>query len=1027
MIRLARFALDNDRFLIMTVLAIIVAGVVTYQTQPRQEDPEITIRTAQVSASFPGMSPERVEQLITRPLEEEIKRIPEVKEIRSFSMTGQSLVMPELHDTVFDLNPVWADLRNKMDDIAGRLPEGTVGPFVNDDFGRVAVVTLALSGSDFEFRELRWAARYLRDRLGAAPLIARIDLYGIQNERVWLEMDPALLSQFGLTPDRLIQALRTQNIVLPGGSIDAEGLRIVVEPSGNFESVEEIREVAIEAPTGLVYLRDLVTIVRGYVDPPEKPVLYNGAPAVILGLSMTPGSNISELGRDLKVRLGELRAELPLGMALETVTWQPELVEAAVWSATENLGQTIVIVLVVVMLFLGVRTGLIVGTVVPLTVMASLVGMSLWGIELHRVSIAAIIVALGLLVDNGIVVVEDIKTRIARGVDRRKAALEAAGTLGIPLLTSSLTTILAFMPLMLAENSSGEYLRALSQVIILTLLSSWLIALTVTPAMCVWFLPAGLEAEVGLDDIERSEPTAFRYYRILLQNLLRFRIMFLVVMVGLLLGSLSLFDLVNQRHMAPSERNQFTIYLNLPAGSAPAATLDVARRLATHLSDKEANPEIVSNVVYVASGGPRFFLALQPPDAQPHISFGIVTTETAEQIDEVQERLIAWMTTHLPEAAVRTEELFLGPAPLGTVELRITGPEIEALQGIAEEVQATFREVPGTRGLRSDWENPVLKIQVRVDQARARRAGVSSQEIARALSAQLDGLQITDYREGDKVIPVTLRAEEAFRSDLDRLRTLEIFSASRGVGVPLLQVADFDGIVEPSQIRRVDQVRAVTVSAKHPDMSALTFYELLRPSLEKLELPSGYRIETEGEIKASTEANGALFQYAPHCLFGIIALLVLQFRSFRRPAIIGLTIPLILIGAVVGLLLFRAWFDFVAMLGLFSLAGIIINNGIVMIDRIDQIRAEGAPVDTAIVEAAIARLRPIVMTTLTTIFGLVPLALFGGEFWFGMAIVIMAGLAIGTLLTLAVVPVLYSLLFRLNGADAKLPLVTRSS
>ncbi len=1014
MLRLARFSLENNRLLVLAILAIIVSGVMTYLNQPRQEDPEVTIRTAQVSAVFAGMSPERVEQLITRPLEEELKRIPEVKEIRSVSMTGQALLMPELHDTVFDLDPVWADLRNKMNDIAASLPEGTAGPFVNDDFGSVSVVTLALSGENFDMRELRWAARELRNRLNAAPLIARIDLYGIQNERVWLEMDPALLSQFGLTPSQVVSALQSQNIILPGGSVRAEGLNIGIEPSGNFEDVEQIRDVAIEAPTGLVYVRDLVTVTRGYVDPPERPVLYNGKPAVVLGISMIPGSNIAALGEDLSQRLAQLRLELPLGMELETVTWQPELVEAAVWDATENLGQTIIIVLVVVMLFLGVRTGLIVGVMVPLTVMASLAGMSLWGIELHRVSIAAIIVALGLLVDNGIVVVEDVKTRMARGTNRRTAALEAADTLGVPLLTSSLTTILAFLPLMLAENSSGEYLRALSQVIILTLLSSWLIAMTVTPAMCVWFLPDAKPVHSGgaLTEEPEPEPAAYRLYRVLLEGVLRFRWVFVLAMVGLLYGSLTLFDFVNQRHMAPSERNQFTVYLNLPAGSDPRATLEVAGRLADHLSDKEANPEILSNAVYVASGGPRFFLALQPPDAQPHIGFGIVTTERADQIDAVQARLVDWMSTALPEAQVRTEELFLGPAPLGTVELRVIGPEIGGLQRISEEIQDAFRTVPGTRGLRSDWENPVVKIRVRIDQERARRAGVTSQDIARALSAQLDGLQITDYREGDKVIPVTLRAKEAFRSDLDRLRTLEVFSSSRGLGVPLLQVADFDGVVEPSQIRRVDQERAITVAAKHPDLSAVALYEQVRSAISDIEVPHGYRIETEGEIKASTEANGALFQYAPHCLFGIIVLLVFQFRSFRRTAIIGVTIPLILIGAVLGLLLFKAWFDFVAMLGLFSLAGIIINNGIVMIDRIDQVRETGAPVDEAIVDAAVARLRPIVMTTLTTILGLVPLALFGGEFWFGMAIVIMAGLAVGTLLTLAVVPALYSLFFQ---------------
>ncbi|MEE4384709.1 MAG: efflux RND transporter permease subunit [Pseudomonadales bacterium] len=1006
---IARFALDNGRFLALLVVAVIAAGTSTYLSQPRQEDPEITIRVAQVMATFPGMSPERVEQLITRPLEEEIKRIPEVKEIKSVSMTGVALIMPELHDRYFDLDPIWADLRNKMDDIAPSLPDGTQGPFVNDDFGRVAVITLAVHGDDYSARELRWAARELRDELAKAPLVARIDLYGVQEERVWLEMDAMALTRTGLTPDAVVSALRAQNVVLPGGAVKAGRQSIVIEPTGNFESVEDIRDLAIEAPGGLVYLRDLVTVRRGYVDPPERPVLFDGAPAVVLAISMVSGSNISELGRDIEARLGTLRQQLPLGLELDVVTWQPELVEAAVWDATENLGQTIGIVLLVVVLFLGLRTGLIVGAMVPLTVFASLVGMNLMGIELHRVSIAAVIVALGLLVDNGIVVVEDVKTRMAKGAARRDAALEAVRTLGVPLLTSSLTTILAFMPLMLAENTSGEYLRALSIVITLTLLASWLISLTVTPAMCVWFLPDAPASEGTY-----REPPGSGIYRKLLGLLLRARLVFVVAMILLLVGSLSLFGMVKQRHMAPSERNQFVIYLNLPAGSATTETVDVAGKLSAYLTDHDRNPEILSSVVYVASGGPRFFLALQPPDAQDHIAFGIVTTQDDGQVEEMMERVDGWMRAELPEATGRTEELFLGPAPLGTVELRIHGPELDELQRLAEELQSVFRSVPGTMGVRSDWENPVLKVRSIVDQERARRAGVTSEEIARALSMQVDGLRVTDYREGDKVVPVVLRAEAQDRESLDRLRTLEVFSSSRGVGVPLLQVADFEGVVEPSQIRRVDQERAVTVAGKHFAFSAKDLYARMEPVLDRLALPEGYRIETEGEIKASQEANGALFLYAPHCLAGIVALLVLQFGSFRKPAIVGLTIPLILIGAVLGLLLFRAWFDFVAMLGLFSLAGIIINNGIVLIDRIDQERERGLAVDTAITEAAVARMRPIVMTTLTTILGLVPLALLGGEFWFGMAIVIMSGLAVGTVLTLGVVPVLYSLLFRRN-------------
>lgn len=1004
---LARFAIENSRFLILCIVAVIFAGISIYFSQPRQEDPEITIRSAKVTAKFPGMSPERIEQLIIQPIEEELKTMPEVKEIKSVATTGSAVITPQLYDRYFDLEPIWSDLRNKMEDLKSQLPEGTQGPFVNDDFGKTAVITLALSGDNFDMREMRWMARHLRDQITAVPLVASVDLYGIQDERIWLEFDPVLLSQFGLTPASVFQTINQQNIVLPGGSVNANSMSVVVEPSGAFKSVEEIRSVTITTPNGgLVYLRDLMNIRRGYIDPPNKPVLYNGKQAVIFGISMVSGSNIADLGKNLTEKIAELQGQLPLGLSLERVTWQPDLVEKNVNDATMNLGQTMAIVLAVVMFFLGLRMGLIVGIMVPLAIMLSLIGMSIWGIELHRVSIAAIIVALGLLIDNGIVVVEDIATRMAKGLERVEASIEAVKALAVPLLTSSLTTILAFMPLMLAENASGEYLRSLSLVIMLTLLSSWLLAVTVMPAMCVWFL----KKPTRTSD-QQDTGVVMEVYKGILSLLLRIRLPFIAAMVAMLILAINLMGFVKQRHMAPSDRNQFTVYINLPAGSNTKETQKVVQRLASYLSDQKRNPEITSNVLYIASGGPRFFLALSPPDPQINLSFGIVTTKQPNDIFPVMKRVKKFIAESLPEANGRVEELFLGPAPLGTVELRAQGPDIKTLMKLSNQLQNVMYAITGVDGIRSDWENPVLKAKVIIDQERARRVGVTSKDIADALSAQIDGSKVTDYREGDKVIPVMLRAGEIDRNDLDRLRTLEVFSQTSTSGIPLLQVADFQGVVEPSKIVRYDQQRAVTIAGKHQFLSAKDLYAKLQPEIAKIQLPPGYKIVPQGELKVSKEANSALFKYAPHCLFGIVILLVLQFNSFRRLLIVGLTIPLIIVGTALGLLTFNAWFDFVAMLGIFSLAGIIINNGIVMIDRVDQEREAGRNVDEAVINAALARARPIIMTTLTTIMGLIPLALFGGQFWYGMAIVIMGGLAIGTVLTLGVVPVLYSLLF----------------
>jgi len=1013
--KLARFVIERARFSLLLVFSVLVAGLVVYQTQPRQEDPEIKVRGAQVVAQFQGMSPERVEQLLIRPIEEAIKEIPEIKEIKSLAMTGTAIISPEVDSQYDDLDPIWATLRNKMEDLQASLPDGTQGPFVNDDFGRVAVVTLALTGNDFSMAELADVAEDVGASMSTLPLVARTDLYGVQEETIWLELDPDFMAQLDLTTTAIVQAIRGQNVVMSGGTINADGQNLVIEPSGDFESLDQIRNLPISTKEGgLVYLQDLATITRSYNDPPRSPAYFNNQPAIVLGISMVTSSNVVELGHQVTERLATLRPQLPVGMKLDVAIFQPDLVEDSVSSATSNLLQTVVVVLVVVMLFLGLRTGLIVGAMVPLTMMVTLVGMSIWGIELHRISIAAIIVALGLLVDNGVVVAEEIRQRLDNGVDRLEAALATPRSLAIPLLTSSLTTVVAFMPLVLIQDTTGEFLRSLGQVLAIALLASWLLSISITPAMCYWFL----DDKIADKKVEASsEGAAYSLYRGTLVWALSHRVVIGVIVVVMLIATGLVFQTVKQRSLGPSERNQFVVYVDLPAEAAISETIETTRRLSAFLSDKARNPEVTDVLSYVGSGGPRFFLALSPNDPQPNKAFMVVNTETDKQIQTVMQRTDRYFDTGLPQASGRSEVLFLGPAALGTVELRIVGPSIDDLRRIGLDVRNVFYSVPGIQAVRSDWENSVLKIRVEIDQERARRNGITSEQVAMTLSGFFDGTVATHYREGENVIPVSIRASAENRNSLDRLRTIELQSAN-GTPVPLIQIARFEGEIEPSRVRRVNQERALSVFAKHPNMTAVELYEVIEQQVEQLQLPPGYRIELEGEIKGAAESNSKLMGFAPHALFIIVLLLVLQFDSFRRPAIIILTIPLVVVGAIFGLAAFRAYFDFTAMLGLFSLAGIIINNGIVMIDRIDQNREAGHEVQESIVEAALTRARPIVMTTITTVVGLLPLALFGGEFWYGMAIVIMCGLAVGTLLTLIYVPVLYSAFFRSSATAA---------
>jgi multidrug efflux pump subunit AcrB len=537
--------------------------------------------------------------------------------------------------------------------------------------------------------------------------------------------------------------------------------------------------------------------------------------------------------------------------------------------------------------------------------------------------------------------------------------------------------------------------------------------------MCFWLLPDGVAGAAAED---ASRETIFqRLYRPFLSLSIAQPAIVATAIFAVVAASVIGLGRVTPRLMPNSDRAQFVVYVDLPAGADVRETSRVAQRLADWLTDAEANPEIESNIVYVGAGGPRFFLALSPPDPASHVIFGVVNLASPSDVEPLMRRASEFAARELPEGRFRAEKLFLGSTPPGTVEIRIFGPEIEGLERHAVEVAEAFRGVPGTRYIRSDWENPVVKLTVNVDQGRARLAGVTSEEVARSLAGLFDGYEVTDYREGNAILPVTIRSQEAFRDDLDDLRAFTVYSASRRERVPLVQIADIRGVIEPSQIRRVDQRRAVTVKALNPDLQAAELYAAIGPTLEALDLGDRYELGLDGELRASQEANSALYAYFPHCLMGIVFLLILQFNSFRRPAIVFLTIPLVLVGATLGLLALNGFLDFVATLGFFSLAGVIVNNGIVLIDRIDQERGAGASTPDAVRTASLARVRPIVMTALTTILGLVPLMLFGGEFWYSMSIVMVFGLAVGTLLSLLLVPSLYLLFFRRQDARTEGP------
>lgn len=1011
--QLTAFALNNKAVILFFTLLVLIAGPLSFSTHPSREDPEISIRTAVVTARFSGMSPSRVENLITRKIEEKIREIPEVEHIESTVQNGFTIVRANVYDRYSNMAPIWIDLRNKMDDVRPDLPEGTEGPFVNDDYGNVAMATIAITGEGFSLSEMREAARKTRNQLYSVPGVRKISLFGVEPERIFVEVDNIRLAQYDISPNDIINAISKQNIILPGGIINTEGKSFYIEPTGNFENIKDIANLQIQIPNRagqVAYLKDIAKISRGYADPPKSPVFYNGKPAIVIAVSMVDQFDSFEFATKLKQRTAAIEQTLPIGYKFDYITFQPNDIRVAISGVMNNLYQTIVIVLIVVMVFLGWRTGLLVGAMVPLVMLLAILVMRVIGIELERMSLATLIIALGLLVDNGIVIAEEIGRRLTLGEERISAIINAGRAMSVPLLTSSLTTVFAFMPLMLAESAAGEYTRSISLVIAITLVGSWFVAMTIMPVFCFWFFKVGpvVKAE------EYYDKSFYRVYRAGLAIILKNRLVFLACIVLLLIASLKLFSFVPKVFFPSSERTQLQIQIDAPVGSNSYQTIEAIQPLTKWLTNKEINPFVINHVSYIADGGPRFYLGLDPIDSDPFRGFLIVNVQRPQHVLELLERVRAFAAKSMPTVRVTPKPMSLGPGEAGLVEYRISGQSSERLKELADKLKTAMRTFAGSRNIKDDWENPTIKVMVKVDQTRARRAGITSEQVANALSANFAGLNVTGYREGDQTIPVILRDLGAARKNIDRLRTLNVGLAD-GKPVPLLQIATFAGVPEYSLIQRRDLERVITISAVNKTMSAEAFDKALSPVLADLtkEFGPGYRLEKGGEIEDSSKAQGSLFANFPLALALILLVLIAQFDSFKRPLLIFLTVPLIITGVALALFIMPgANFGFMAILGLLALFGIFLNNSIVLIDQIDREREAGQSVKEAIFSASLSRVRPILITTATTVLGLVPIILSQDVLFYDLALVISGGMIVGTLFTLGVVPVLYSLFFK---------------
>ncbi|MDY7093482.1 MAG: efflux RND transporter permease subunit [Acidobacteriota bacterium] len=1024
---LTRWAIDNNRVTLVSLAVLALLGIQAYVSMPQAEDPGFTVRTALVLTHFPGASPQRVEQLVTDKLEKAIQEIPQLDSIESQSKTGVSIILVNVQESYKEMRPIWDDLRRKVERVTPQLPSGTRPPQVNDEFGDVFGTILTVTGEGFSYAELEDVAEEVRDELLLIPSVAKVEVYGAQQERIFVEYNNARLADLGLSPLQLRNILESRNIINPGGEVRTEHEVIVLEPTGNFESVTDLRRTVLSIPGSneLIYLEDVARVERGYIDPSQTKMRANGEPGLALAISLRAGGNILELGDAVRATMDRIRSSYPIGIEFDFVAFQADSVRTKVDAFVGNLLQAVAIVMLVMLLSLGLRTGLVVASLIPMAMIISFIFMALFDVGINQMSLAALIIALGMLVDNAIVMSESIMVEMSAGKSARDAAIQSAAELRIPLLISSLTTAAAFLPIFLAQSAVGEYTAALFQVVTITLLCSWALALVMIPLLCVLFLKVRQRPTQSAED--GFEARFYRAYRAGLLACLQHRALALAGIAALFVVAMFLFRYVPAIFFPPNDRPTFTAELRLPTGSPLAATEEVVLAVEDFIqrelllpAEKKAGAEedrsdgVISWASFIGEGAPRYVLSASTEQASPEYAILLVNTSSRAFVDVAIRRLEEFCH-RFPGLETTIEPLANGPPAANPVAVRISGRDQDQVFALVEQVRRQLEQTPGTRGITDNWGSRSKKILVRIDEARAQRAGVTHQDIAVSLQTLLSGLNTTEFREGNTIIPVTLRSESARALEPSRISSLNIFSQSTGRSVPLAQVADIELAWQPSNIRRRNRLQTVTLASDlQPGYTAAEVAAALTPWLEEAsaDWPVGYSWELGGEEEASATANASIMEQLPIAGLLIVLLLVGQFNSLRRPLIILITIPLGLIGVVAGLLIMRSYFGFMTFLGVVSLAGIVINNAIVLLDRIQiEIDDNGLPAQAAILEAGQRRLRPILLTTMTTLGGLIPLYLGGGPMYEPLAVAVMFGLVFATLLTLGVVPVLYSLFF----------------
>lgn len=1017
--KLTEFCLKNRTTTLVLTVVTVLGGLQAYQGMGRLEDPEFTIKDAQIITRYPGASATEVAEEVSDEIERAVQALGQLKEVKSRSSRGLSIVTATMKDE-YDkarLPQVWDELRRKVGDAQGNLPPGAGPTLVNDDFGDVFGVFFAIYGDEYTYAELWEVAKLLRRELLLVQDVAKVEVFGYPSEVVYVELDRDRMSQSGIPAQAVIAELQARNIVTNSGRVQVGSEFLTIEPSGVAGSVEDLENIRVSGGPGgaQVYLRDIANVRRGIQDPPTSILRYDGQPAIGLGISTASGGNVVTMGDALYERMLDLAEDIPLGIDFGIISLQSESVTTAIDGFVMSLLQAIAIVVVVLLFFMGIRSGLLIGFILLLTICGTLIMMSAQGVALERISLGALIIALGMLVDNAIVVVDGMLVRFAVGEDREEAAVAVVGQQAIPLLGATAIAILAFAAIGTSQDSTGEYTRSLYQVILFSLGFSWVTAVTVTPLLGVMFL-----------ETPRSEGDAYggrfyRRFRAFLSGTLRLRWITLACVVGVFAVSVAGFGVVEQSFFPNSTRPQFMIDFWMPEGTHIRETEATVAEVEQYLGGLEGvRKDSVSGRTFVSSsvggGFARFILTYVPEKTNPAYAQFLVDVDDASTIDAMMLEVQAYLEEAYPEAIPQTRKFILGPGEPGKIQAKFIGTDPDVLRGLANQARLIIEAQPNAFGIQPDWRDRVKVVRPIVAEEQANANGIDRQDISLALLQGFQGVPVGVYREADELLPIVLRAPDEQRADVTSIQNIQIWSPAAGRMIPLRQVvAGFETTFEDQIIERMNRRQAITIRADPRVGEAAPLFNAIRADIEAIPLPDGYTLEWWGEYKDSGEAQAALAGSLPLFLMLMVLVTLALFNSLKQTAIIWLVVPLAIIGVTIGLLSTGQPFGFMALLGFLSLSGMLIKNAIVLIDQINLEVREGKTAWDAILDSAVSRLRPVGMAAATTILGMAPL--FPDAFFVSMAVTIAFGLGFATILTMVVVPTLYAVFFGARPGD----------